>query len=430
MLYVSPQLSVFVFILLLFTVGVIGFVSRKLKQESGIVQEKIGRMTSLVEQSLTGIEIVKSYQAEPYLETKFENYNRSIFSGLNKILRRKDLSSPLSEFLGVTIVAILLAYGSTLVFQKLISPETFFAFIFAFYQVIEPAKSFSTAYYNLKKGMAAVDRIDEILVIPGKSNQSARVEVLPENWDAIRVENLDFSFPNVNENINESSNRVLNDISFEIPQGTTMAVIGSSGSGKSTILKLLLQQYDKYTGSIKVGQTDLKSVTLESLRSGIAIVTQSPILFNDSIKQNILLGRPYDASRFNQIIQQTLLTDLIKKLPQGIEHLVGDSGNLLSGGEKQRISIARALYGEPQILLLDEATSSLDAKSEKEVTKAIHEAIKNRTAIIIAHRLSTIELVENVLVLEDGVVEQFGDLGSLANKKGNFKSYLETYKTV
>lgn len=428
MLYVSPQLSIFVLFLLIFTVLVIGFVSRKLKQSSTEVQEGVGRLTSLVEQSLAGVEVIKSYQAEGFLEEKFEQENESIFKGMNRIFRRKDLSSPLSEFLGVSIVAILLAFGSSLVFKGEIMPETFFAFIFAFYQVIEPAKSFSTAYFNVKKGNAAVDRVEEILQASNRNTDLKRDHLIPHKWTALHFNKLDFSYQETEDKLERSSTLI--NINFKLERGEKMAIVGASGSGKSTILKLLLQQYLPSKGQIKIDDQDLSKVKLDELRNMIAIVNQSPILFRDSIKNNILLGRNLDANKMNAILEELGLNTLLEKLPKGVDTLIGDSGGLLSGGEKQRICIARALYGDPEILLFDEATSALDSKSEEAVGQAIHNAIKNRTAIIIAHRLTTIKLVDHILVIEDGKVEQLGDIKTLTKEKGKFKTYLESYKSI
>ena len=420
MLYISPQLSVFVFVLLLFTILIIGFISRSLKQDSGEVQSRLGTLSSIVEQSLSGMGILKAYQAESYMTRKFERENHYIFAAINRLLRRRDLSSPLSEFMGVTIVAVLLAYGSKLVFDDVLSAETFFAFIFAFYQVIEPAKSFSTAYYNFKKGLAAVERIEEVTHLDMSESTVDRIQNFPGNWKTWKFNNLTFKYE-------KALNPTLQNLNVELSKGDKLAIVGSSGSGKSTLLKLIQQQYIDYKGDMTFDDLPLKDISLPEIRSNIAIVSQQAILFSDSILQNILLGRTRNEEKLQSVLEICLLHPLVERLENGLEHQVGDSGNLLSGGECQRITIARALYGNPDVILFDEATSALDAQSELMVTKAIGRAIQNRTAIIVAHRLSTIKLANKVLVLEDGRVDQFGDIVDLSKQKGNFKSYLEAY---
>jgi len=417
MLYISVSLTLFVLVLLAFTILIIGFVSRKLKQDSGEVQAGMANVVSITEQSLSGVEVIKAYNAQDYMESKFQRENNHIFTSLTRLLRRRDLSSPLSEFLGVSVVAVLLWFGSSLVFKGSLLPETFFAFIFAFYQVIEPSKSFSTAFYNIKKGMAAVDRINNVMHEEKENERKLAQKNLFTNWKKILIDRLSFSY--------NPQQKILKDITVDIDHGDSVAIVGSSGSGKTTLVKLIQRHYETYIGDIKIDGVDVRSTDLAVYRASIAIVTQDSILFNDSIRNNILMGRVYDNDRYKQALSAALLSDKIKSLKDGDQYEIGDDGSRLSGGEKQRLTIARALYGDPSLLILDEATSSLDAASEKLVTESIGRAIKGRTAIIIAHRLSTIKLANKIWVIEDGRLVQEGSHELLSQEQGDYKKYFD-----
>lgn len=422
MIYISVKLSLFVLVLLLVTVLIIGFLARRLKQESEEVQTGLGRLTSLLEQSLIGVSTIKSYDAIDYMDEKFDEHNQKIYDSVSSLLRRRELSSPLSEFFGVTIVTILLFYGAYLVFDGTLTPETFFAFIFAFYQIIEPAKSFSSAYYNLKKGMAAVDRIEEVLDINTDAKES-QLYSFPKDWNQLIFDNVSFKYESQKE-------RSLKALSLKIEKGDKVAIIGPSGSGKSSILKMLLGLYNNYDGQILLDELSLKNIKPTSLYQNLSVVDQASVLLNDSIKANICLGRPYDEKKLIQVIEIANLSEFINDLPKGINHNVGDSGTLISGGEKQRISIARSLYGNPDIILFDEATSALDAKSELKVTQAVASAIEERTALIVAHRLSTLKLANKILLLEDGQIVEYGNLEELKNQSSKIASYINTIETI
>jgi len=421
MIYISAELTVFVFVLMLFTVLIIGFVSRKLKQQSGRIQEGMGKLISHTEHSISGVGTIKTYGAEKFMGNHFEHENNSIFNTLNALLRRKDLSSPLSEFLGVSVVAVLLWYGSTLVFENNLYPETFFAFVFAFYQVIEPSKSFSTAYYNFKKGMAAMDRIDAVIMAKALQEESMETVKFPLDWKNIEFKELDFKY---------EDEEILKNINLKIDRGEKIAIIGASGSGKSTLIKLLLRFYKPTKGDITIGKKSLGSIQRASMEGKIALVNQDPVLFNDSIKNNILLGRAEDTLALEHVFTSLGLDALLKEKKEGENFIIGDHGKLLSGGEKQRLCIARALYGHPDIVILDEATSSLDSKSEQQVTQAIEKAIAGRTAIIIAHRLSTLKLVDKIYVLEDGQIVEKGNHETLMQSEGKYRSYFDQYMMV
>ena len=414
MLYISPSLTVFVFILMLFTVLIIGTISKTLKKESKGIQESLSAMTSNIDETVTGMDNVRSFNVEDRWIEKFEAENQNFYSRTVKMLRRKDLAGPTSEFLGILVVAVLLYYGSFKVFQGSFSAETFFAFIFAFYQIIEPSKSFSSAYYNYKKGQAAYERIVEFsnLADPLDADNGDSIDKINES---IQFDKVDFSYP-------EEGGKALDQIKLEIKQGDNVAFVGASGSGKTSMLNLLLKFYDPSAGNITIDGKDLSKISTSSWRKQIAMVTQQPFIFNDSIYENIKFGRNYiDREKAIQALKQARLAKYVDLLDQS----VGERGQLLSGGEKQRLAIARALAGDPELLLLDEPTSALDAQAENEVSQAIKDAMIGRTAIIIAHRFSTIKHADKIVVLDKGKVVQEGTHENLSKEDGFYKTYLE-----
>ena len=414
MLYISPSLTLFVFVLMLFTALIIGTISKTLKRESKGIQESLSAMTSNIDETVTGMDNVRSFNVQDQWIEKFEDENKNFYTRTVKMLRRKDLASPTSEFLGILVVAVLLYYGSFKVFQGSFNAETFFAFIFAFYQIIEPSKSFSSAYYNYKKGQAAYERIVEF------SNLADPVEI--DKGEAFQKIEKDIEFDAVSFAYPEEESKALDNIELTINQGDNVAFVGASGSGKTSMLNLLLKFYAASTGEIKIDGRPLSEISTSSWRKQIAMVTQQPFIFNDSIYENIRFGREYiDREKAKKALKQARLGKYVDLLDQS----VGERGQLLSGGEKQRLAIARALAGDPELLLLDEPTSALDAQAENEVSQAIKDAMVTRTAIIIAHRFSTIKHADKIVVLDRGKIVQVGTHETLSKTEGFYKSYLE-----
>lgn len=420
MIYVSPNLTGFVLVLIAFSAIVIGGLSKTLRKSSNKIQSTIGSLTSTLEESINGIRIIKAYSAEDFQINKFNKLNKEFFQEINRLMFRRELSVPISEFLGVTMVIILLWYGARMVFAGTLLPTTFFAFIFAFYQVIEPSKLFSNAYYNILKGGAALDRIYSILdmkiLIQDSTNKEAKKL---EFKNRVSFENVSFQYPN-------SPNFALENVSFSINKGELIALVGPSGGGKSTIVDLLLRMYDPTHGIITIDGINIKDLSLFQLRSYFGVVTQEAILFNDTIKNNITLGMSHLSDNdITNAIEQAAATMFVNETENGLENVVGDKGMKLSGGQKQRLTIARALIRNPDILLLDEATSALDSESELAIQQSLDQAMTQKTSLVIAHRLSTIKNANRILVLDQGHIIEVGTHVDLMLKNGIYKSLIE-----
>ncbi|MFZ1751021.1 MAG: ABC transporter ATP-binding protein [Saprospiraceae bacterium] len=419
MLFISPSLTLFVLILVVFAGFIIGRIVTSLKQSSVDVQNQISNITAHVEETLGSLRIIKGFNAEQYQQNKFDIENTQFRQTLTNVIQRRDMAAPVSEFLGVSVITILMWYGSHLVFKNTLQPETFFAFVFAFYQVIEPAKSLSSAYFSIQKGMAALDRLDRVMNthndIPSKEDAIRNVNFEKE----IRFENVSFAYKDNEVN-------ALENINLTIKKGQIIALVGTSGAGKSTFVDLLSRFYDVTEGKISIDGVDIRDLNLQDLRQLFGIVTQDAILFHDTIANNITFGiHQYTDEQIKEAAEIANAHDFISVLPAGYDTSIGDRGLKLSGGQRQRLTIARAILRNPPVLILDEATSALDSESERLVQDALHKIMKNRTSVVIAHRLSTIQEADLILVLEEGKIVQSGTHHELSKITGPYKKFVE-----
>lgn len=413
MFIISPTLTFFVFGFIPVSGIIISRIGKNLKAKSVKAQNENGIFISILDETLGGLKVVKGYNAENSFIEKFNNSINRLLNLSNSIGNKNNLASPLSEFLGIVTIAVLLWFGAQLVVEEhSISSATFITYIALAYTILTPAKSISKASYQVKTGLAAAERVftlmDEENTIVDLPN-AAEKETFEE---AIRLENINFRYKKDN---------VLDNFSLTIPKGKTVALVGQSGSGKSTIANLLTRFYDVNEGKITLDGIDIKSLKMKSLRDLMGLVTQDSILFNDSIKANIALGKPNATDE--EIIEALKIAnayEFVKDLPEGIHTNIGDSGNRLSGGQKQRLSIARAVLKNPPIMILDEATSALDTESEKLVQLALENMMQNRTSVVIAHRLSTIQKADTIVVMQKGKIVEQGTHDELVALNGTY----------
>jgi subfamily B ATP-binding cassette protein MsbA len=414
MVYLSPSLTLFVIVLIIFTAVVIGGIGRALKKQSKAVQTQLGNIVSMLEETLGGLRIIKGFNAEPYQSGRFHHENNIFLRLLNKINWRHDLSSPLSEFLGVSVVTVLIWYGFTEVQTGAINVASFLAFLYAFFSVIEPSKRLSSAFYSVQKGLAAVERIEAILDAKNPIKEPDNPKTLPEFSGEVEFENVSFYY-------REDDGYVLRNIDLKIPKGKTVALVGSSGAGKSTLADLLARFYDVTEGSILIDGLDIREMTLHQLRSYLGIVSQEAILFNDSIYNNIVFGlENVSQADVEAAAKIANAHDFILATENGYQTNIGDRGMKLSGGQRQRLTIARAVLKNPPILILDEATSALDSESEKLVQAALLKLLENRTSLVIAHRLSTIQHADEIIVMHEGQVLERGTHDNLIQQGGEY----------
>lgn len=411
MFNISVKLTLFVFIFIPISGLIISRIGKNLKSKSIRAQQESGYLISVVEESLGGLKVVKSYNAEPTFKKLFNDSVNRLLKLSNSIGNKNNLASPMSEFMGILTIAVLLWYGGNLVLvEKTLEGSLFLVYMLLAYNILTPAKAISKASYSVKNGLAAAQRVFEVLEVENEiTNKPDAIEKNSFD-DKITLENISFRYEDEN---------VLKNFSLIVPKGKTVALVGQSGSGKSTIANLLTRFYDVQEGSVKVDGIDIKDMNMQSLRGLMGLVTQDSILFNDTIKSNILLGKK-DATD-EEIIEALKIAnayEFVKALPKGIETNIGDAGNKLSGGQKQRLSIARAVLKNPPIMVLDEATSALDTESERLVQQALENMMQNRTSVVIAHRLSTIQKADMIVVMQKGEIVEQGTHDELLNRNG------------
>jgi len=413
MFYISVDLTLFVFVFIPITGFIISRIGKSLKSKSERAQQESGYFISILEETLSGLKVVKSYNAEENFKAKFNNSVGRLQKLANSIGNKNNLASPLSEFLGIVTIAILLLYGGQMVLiDKTLEGAEFLTYMALAYNILTPAKAISKASYSVKSGLAAADRV--FAVLEQKNEITSKLDAVDKTTfeKELTIENINFRYEDEN---------VLKDFSLTVKKGQTVALVGQSGSGKSTIANLLTRFYDVNEGKIKIDNVDIKDMDLHSLRSLIGLVTQDSILFNETIKENILLGNP--GASDEEVIDALKIAnayEFVKDLPKGIYTNIGDSGNKLSGGQKQRLSIARAVLKNPPIMILDEATSALDTESEKLVQIALENMMQNRTSIVIAHRLSTIQKADVIVVMQKGKIVEQGRHEELIAMKGTY----------
>ena len=416
LIVISPELTLFVVILFPVAGILIGYIGKSLKSASKKGQSKMGEIMSLIDENIYGIKIIKSFNAEQDFNKKFKVISNDYKNIMTTILRKKDLASPMSEFLSTIVMVIVMWFGGQLVLSQdaALSAEEFIAYILIFSQIIPPAKSLTSSYYYIQKGSAASERVFEVLEAKNTITDDKNAVTINKIEEEIKFNIPFFKYENT---------QILNNILFSIKKGEKVALVGKSGSGKSTIADLLARFYDLENGQITIDKTNIKKIKIVSLRSLMGIVNQESILFNDTIFNNIKIGN-INASEKEVIeaARNANAHDFIIECEKGYQTNIGNLGEKLSGGQKQRISIARAILKNPEILILDEATSSLDSKSEKLVQDAILKLMKNRTTLVIAHRLSTIIDADKIIVLEKGNVIAMGKHNDLIEQNLHYKS--------
>jgi subfamily B ATP-binding cassette protein MsbA len=415
--FMSPSLTIFVMVLLPISGFLIGQIGKSLKRTSDKGQKKMGSILSTIEETIGGLRIIKGFTAIGSTEKKFKEINQEYTGLMIKLYRKRDLASPLSEFLGVVVVVIILWYGGRLILSENsgMDAAAFLVYLGIFSQILNPAKAITAAFYNVQKGAASVERIEGILDAPEIILEKQDAISKKEFKDKIEYKNLQFAY------INDTP--VLKNIHLEIPKGKTIALVGASGGGKSTMADLLPRFYDPQGGELLIDGINIKDLVIDDLRGLMGIVTQESILFNDTVFNNIALGIEDQVSMDDVVAAAKIANahEFISQMNNGYDSIVGDRGQMLSGGQRQRLSIARAVLKNPPIMILDEATSALDTESERLVQQALENLMKNRTSLVIAHRLSTIKHPDEIVVIDKGEIVERGVHDELLKKNGIYK---------
>jgi subfamily B ATP-binding cassette protein MsbA len=424
LIFISPQLTLFVIILFPITGLIIGVIGKSLQKSSDKGQAKMGSLLSIIDENISGLRIIKAFNAEAHINSNFEKESHSYKGIMSSLLRKKDLSSPMSEFLSTIVLVIVMWFGGQLVLDEnsTLSAQEFIGYILIFSQIIPPAKTLTTSYYYIQKGSAAAKRIYEILDAKNEITDVENPKRIKLLSTQIEFKNLSFSY---------EKQQVLKDINFTISKGKMIALVGQSGSGKSTLADLLARFYDINQGEILINNNNIKEIALRDLRALMGTVSQESILFNDTIFNNIRLGNIL--ANEQEVIKAAKIAnahDFILETENGYNTNIGDKGNKLSGGQKQRLSIARAILKNPEILILDEATSALDTESEQLVQDALDKLMYSRTSLVIAHRLSTIQNADEILVLNKGSIIERGTHQKLIAQNGHYKKLADLQSFV
>ena len=417
MFTISPELTLFIILFIPISGFFISIIGKKLKKDSTEVQKGQSDFLSILDETINGQKIIKSFLAESFFIKKFNSINYLLFKFSNKVINRKNLAAPFSEFMGILVIGILLWYGGKMVLiNESLSGTTFIVFMGLAYNILTPAKNLSKSFYSIKKGSAAAERVFEIVNIK-ENDKEKKLKKIDDFKSEIKFENVIFSY---------DSNVILDSVSFKLKKGDSIAIVGTSGAGKTTIANLLNGFYQVDSGAISIDGENINNISKNSLYKLISIVTQESILFNDTIKNNLLIGS--ENSSNEEVLESSKNAnahEFIINQENEYETLIGDQGNKLSGGQKQRLTIARAMLKSPSILILDEATSSLDSESEKKVQGAINKLMLNKTSLIIAHKFSTIKKCDKILVLDKGKIIDQGNHDELIKKSALYKSMYE-----
>jgi subfamily B ATP-binding cassette protein MsbA len=416
---ISAKLTLFTLILLPVSGGMIALLAKQLRKRSLQGQETVGSLLGVIDETLGGMRVIKGFNAGPFVRDKFDRLNQSYASLLRSIENRRDLASPMSEVLGVIVITGILLYGGTLVLEgrSELTASEFIGYLVLFSQVLVPAKSLSSSFSNIQRGLAASDRLLQIINTPSDVKDKPGAEELPDFKDSIELQNVSFRY---------GQEPVLQEINLRIGKGKTIALVGPSGSGKSTLADLIPRFYDPTEGRILMDGHDLREITLASLRSKMGIVTQESVLFNDTIFNNIAFNFPNPTQeQVEQAARIANAHEFIAQTPDGYLTMIGDRGAKLSGGQRQRLNIARAVLHNPPILILDEATSALDTESEKLVQEALTRLMEHRTSLVIAHRMSTVQHADEIIVLQAGRIVQRGTHRELQQQEGLYKRLIQ-----
>ena len=417
MFTISPELTLFVILFIPISGFIISIIGKKLRKDSKEVQQQQSNFLSMIDETISGQKVIKSFLSESFFNQKFDSINEMLYKFSNKVINRKNLAGPFSEFMGILVIGVLLWFGGKMVLiNETISGTTFIVFMGLAYNILTPAKNLSKSFYSIKKGNAAAERVFEIIEFKPE-NDSNRDQLLETFKDKIEFKNVDFSY---------GQSKILDKISFTIKKGQSVALVGSSGSGKTTIANLLNGFYNSDSGSISLDGMEISSITRESLYKKISIVTQESILFNDTILNNIRIG-DLDSSDEDIVnaAKEANAHEFILEQSDEYDTNIGDYGGKLSGGQKQRLTIARAMLKSPSILILDEATSSLDSESEKKIQDAIDKLMLDKTSLIIAHKFSTIKKCDKIILIDKGRIVAEGTHDELINSNSSYKNMNE-----